>query len=397
MANENLNTQQTVQTAAQTAPAQTPTYAADIRNTAEGSANSAINGYVQSFAQSMGAGVDHTAQINQMYDSQLQGNLAQLEASNQINQNALNQQGVDLQKAYMQNANATAASHEIEKRNLNTQLAGNGMNVGTGSQAALSMSNAYQNAMGALNAAKMDAEAKLKQQIANLEIQYQADVTSAIMNNDYQRAAEIFADMKNREQQMTQWYQMAVSDADRRATLGDFSGYAGIYGQAMANQAQSEWQRQRDYEDQQRAQEQALYEQQMADNERKRLLQDAENRAQYGDFGAYAQLYGQDAANLAQAVWARQYPDIAYDQGYISPEEYKNITGKYPAGYNAGSNTGWNDSWYKKSLDMRDRASANANGVTMSTQDALGIGHTTTNPDDVVYNPTTGRWAVNGG
>lgn len=63
--------------------------------------------------------------------------------------------------------------------------------------------------------------------------------------------------------------------------------------------------------------------------------------AGYGDFSGYAGLYGQDAANQMSTIWNTQNPDLAYQLGRISGEQYYNITGKYPIGYTpAGSGYG---------------------------------------------------------
>lgn len=68
------------------------------------------------------------------------------------------------------------------------------------------------------------------------------------------------------------------------------------------------------------------------------LTRDRENAnllAQYGDFSGYAALFGQEAADQMAAIWAAQNPDLAYNTGRIDAERYKEMTGKYPVGYNA--------------------------------------------------------------
>lgn len=62
-------------------------------------------------------------------------------------------------------------------------------------------------------------------------------------------------------------------------------------------------------------------------------LNKAQLLAQYGDFSMYANLYGQDVANNMAAIWKAQNPDLAYRTGQMTAQEYKNITGKWPAGY----------------------------------------------------------------
>lgn len=65
--------------------------------------------------------------------------------------------------------------------------------------------------------------------------------------------------------------------------------------------------------------------------------------AGYGDFSGYAGLYGQDAADQMTTIWNTQNPDLAYQLGRISGEQYYNITGQYPIGYTpAGSGYGGN-------------------------------------------------------
>lgn len=85
----------------------------------------------------------------------------------------------------------------------------------------------------------------------------------------------------------------------------------------------------------------------IADNDYKRaaaLLDDYQNNqkwqdaqaqilASYGNFDPYKQLYGDTAATAMQKVWQAQNPEVAYRTGAISAETYKNITGRYPAGY----------------------------------------------------------------
>ena len=124
----------------------------------------------------------------------------------------------------------------------------------------------------------MQAQAEIDRAIANLNVQYQADVAAAIGQNDYQKAAALYQDKLDREKQMTQYYQMLLSEMNTRAS--------------------------------------------------------------YGDFAMMRQIYGDDAANMAKEVWARQNPDAAYAQGNITAQEYYNITGVYPRGYKGAGSSG---------------------------------------------------------
>ena len=118
--------------------------------------------------------------------------------------------------------------------------------------------------MGNLRTSQAEAMSEADRNIAELERQYQANVSSAIADNDYQRAQALLSEYNN--------------------------GYS-------------------------------------------RDLNTAKTLAAYGDFSGYASLYGQDTANNMAALWNAQNPDLAYNTGRMTAEEYKAITGKYPKGY----------------------------------------------------------------
>ena len=67
--------------------------------------------------------------------------------------------------------------------------------------------------------------------------------------------------------------------------------------------------------------------------EEERARQLASDLGAYGDFSGYGELYGDDAAKRMQMTWAAANPLPAYMNGMITPEQYYEITGKYPYGY----------------------------------------------------------------
>ena len=85
----------------------------------------------------------------------------------------------------------------------------------------------------------------------------------------------------------------------------------------------------------------------LADNDYKRaaaLMDDYNNQnkwreaqaqqlASFGDFQAYHDLYGKDTADTMQTMWNAQHPEEAYRLGRIDANKYRQITGKWPAGY----------------------------------------------------------------
>lgn len=68
-----------------------------------------------------------------------------------------------------------------------------------------------------------------------------------------------------------------------------------------------------------------------------RDLKNAQILAEFGDFSGFGNLYGTDQAKNMEAVWRAQNPELAasldYAAGKIDAEQYKQLTGKYPAGY----------------------------------------------------------------
>lgn len=202
--------------------------------------------------------------INDLYDAKKQSQLQQLESAYQASRSEAEAARDKLPGQYQQQANDLAAQYERNRRNFNIQAAGAGLNSGTASQTALAQNSAYQRDMGALRTAQADAMTEADRGIAELERQYQANVSSAIADNDYQRAQALLNEYNN--------------------------GYT-------------------------------------------RDLNTAKTLAAYGDFSGYAGLYGQDTANNMAALWKAQNPELAYNTGRMSAEEYKAITGKYPAGY----------------------------------------------------------------
>lgn len=81
-------------------------------------------------------------------------------------------------------------------------------------------------------------------------------------------------------------------------------------------------------------------------NQYNRDLAQAQQLAQFGDFSVYSTLYGKDAADNMLAVWKAQNPDLAYNTGKMTAEEYRAMTGKYPVGYSAPYSGGGYDMYY---------------------------------------------------
>ena len=211
--------------------------------------------------------------VNDLYDAKQQSQLTQLESAYQASRAEAEAARDKLPGQYRQQANDLAAQYERNRQNFNMQADASGLNTGAASQAALAQNSAYQRDMGALRTSQAEAMAEADRGIAELERQYQANVSSAIADNDYQRAQALMNEYNN--------------------------GYS-------------------------------------------RDLNTAKTLAAYGDFSGYAGLYGQETANSMAALWKAQNPELAYNTGRMTAEEYKAITGKYPAGYQPTYTPGYN-------------------------------------------------------
>ena len=124
--------------------------------------------------------------------------------------------------------------YERNRRNFNRQAAGSGLNTGTASQAALAQNSTWQRDYGNLRTAEADALARADQQMAALETQYKSAVAQAIAENDYNRAKALMDEYGNQENR-------DAAMAKTLASYGDFSGYARLYGDDVANNMAQYW------------------------------------------------------------------------------------------------------------------------------------------------------------
>ena len=87
-----------------------------------------------------------------------------------------------------------AMQADISRANLNEQSAGSGINVGAGSQLALSQQNSRNAAMGKVSSAEADAMSALEAQRQKVKTAYQNAVAQAISENDAARAKALYTD-----------------------------------------------------------------------------------------------------------------------------------------------------------------------------------------------------------
>ena len=211
-------------------------------------------------------------------------------------------------------------------------------------------------------------EAQKKSQLAGLESAYQQNLSSAQAARDaiprqYQERANDLAvqyerNRRNLNQQANANGLNTGAGSQMQLALG--SNYQRDYGGIRTAQQQAIDQADRGIRDLQAAYNSSV-QQAVADNDFQKTqalladyqqryqqqLQTAQNLAQYGDFSGYNGIPGYSADQIGgmQSVWAASNPDLAYRIGRITAEQYYQMTGMYPPGYQVpGAGAYYNDS-----------------------------------------------------
>lgn len=223
---------------------------------------------------------DQSENINKIYDAQQKAKTDALKAAYDQNMADYDAQAAKIPQTYNEARRQVSTQADISRANLNEQMAGSGINVGAGSQLALSQQNSRNAAMGKVSSAEADALSDLEAQRQKVKTAYQNAVAQAISENDAARAKALYTEAQRVDNSIVN---TAVKQLSVDTTL--------------------------------------------AENERSRLEQQAATLAKYGDFSGYAALgYSQDQIDAMQKVWGAQNPKLYYER-----------TGKYPASYTASN------------------------------------------------------------
>ena len=223
---------------------------------------------------------DQSESINKIYDAQQKAKTDALKAAYDQNMADYDAQAAKIPQTYNEARRQVSTQADISRANLNEQMAGSGINVGAGSQLALSQQNSRNAAMGKVSSAEADALSDLEAQRQKVKAAYQNAVAQAISENDAERAKALYTEAQRVDNSIVN---TAVKQLSVDTTL--------------------------------------------AENERSRLEQQAATLAKYGDLSGYAALgYSQDQIDAMQKVWGAQNPKLYYER-----------TGRYPASYTASN------------------------------------------------------------
>ena len=247
---------------------------------------------------------NNTASLKTAYDK----NLAQLGNTYYKNLSDAEAYRAGISPQYQQYMNALASENERERRNTNMRGAINGLNTGAGSQLALGQSMAYQKNQGNLARSEAEALNEADRSIYDLGWEYrnQQDILDTEYNNNVDKLNREYA---NQQATYGTTYQNNLLDLK--------TNYQNKIAEAAANN---------DYQ-----QAAALLDEYGAQYDR--TMQQAQQLAEYGDFSMYASIYGVNAAQQMEKNWSMQNPDLAYNLGKLTAEDYFKMTGRYPSGY----------------------------------------------------------------
>lgn len=190
-----------------------------------------------------------TNQFKQAFDQRkadFQGNI------NSTLDNSMNAQRQGLQNAFNQNmagqTQATNAGQQAFERantdlgiqagrtqnSMNSYADARGLNRQPGSQQALSLGLGTRTAQGKLQQQQQMALQESQRQQELLKTDYQNQITKAVAENDYRRAAALLDDYNNQNN----WLE---KNAAQMASFGNFAGYEQMYGKGTANTMRNFW------------------------------------------------------------------------------------------------------------------------------------------------------------
>ena len=177
---------------------------------------------------------DTQAGINSAYDSGLAAQREALLNAYNANIAAQQEQQGNIQKNYDTAAYDVGVQNARNARDTTRFADVRDVNFGIGSQHALSLGNAQARAEAAINAQRQAALAENQRQQELAKVNYQNQISAALADNDYKRAAALLDDYNNNKKWQDEQAQIL-------ATYGNFDPYGELYGADSANTMKSVW------------------------------------------------------------------------------------------------------------------------------------------------------------
>lgn len=291
------------------------------------------NGLVSASGLGDYGGQDLTEYIRQMYQQNLQAQLAGLQSSYEQNRAAIEAQNNQISQNYYNQRNQAAAQNDLQRMYMAELGNYQGLNTGASGQLAMAQGMALQNGLSTLGAAENQDLSNNGLLLNQLQAGYLGDVNAAQASSGAQLAEALYGE-----------YVRQIQAAEQAAA---------------AAQAQANWQAQFDYQRQQDAADRAFSQQQFDYNREQAALD-----YQY----QLAQL--EAAANKQNTSNAWDYAQLLLKNG-VMPDEAT----LYAAGLDAGSAQALADS-YKWQLGQKyaPKSSGRSSGGDTSLKSGMGGG-----------------------
>lgn len=165
--------------------------------------------------------------INDMYDSSMASQAAQLRQTYEQGVSNLDEQKEQAQKQADASLSRTYIEAEKARKNYAEVQNAYGLTSGAMGQAQLAMGNQLQADMTAIRTAQQEADAQIERERSILAKEYATAIARAQADNDLQRAQALYEEAKREEDRL-------LSERENAAALmagaGDYSLYAQLYG-----------------------------------------------------------------------------------------------------------------------------------------------------------------------
>ena len=139
------------------------------------------------------------AYINDIYDRQKESTLRNLKSAYDSNVASIDEAIKSLKASSYEAKRETAGNAAITRQRLNEAFAANGLNTGAVGQANLALLNQKAANLNKIDLAQQQAQQEYDAKKASLAQAYQAEVKSAIQQNDADRAKAIYAAWKEQQ------------------------------------------------------------------------------------------------------------------------------------------------------------------------------------------------------
>lgn len=218
---------------------------------------------------------DQSDYIRAMYEAQRDARLAALETAYNQSLAALEKQAATIPQYYYEAGRQTAGLNAREVQAMNERFNAAGLNTGASGQGALAQNAVFQGNMAGIRQAEANALAEVEADRAALAMQYQNEIKEAILNNESEKAAALYAEMIRVDESIVD---TAYRQAGIDMTAQEFQFDVDTYNQGRADAA--------------------------AEEQRSALEKKAQVLAAYGDFSGFRELgYPESVINAMQAEW----------------------------------------------------------------------------------------------